>query len=213
MKTKIKIKIGIILVLSMLMIIICRNIYKQSPRYIIKDTVMWYEKDFTIPLFCKKVRFEYDRETGKYTGKFLITKKQADRIYNKWNSARKRYCDSIDVQNEHSCDDISELSEKILNTTAVSSNLMYKTYMGKVKKRDDIDSQKIFPESWLIENEENLILLYRIMPQYGYARLFNESDIENVLISYVLIYMDKEGKYYFCIKRAEYSNWKGLDMR
>jgi len=25
--------------------------------------------------------------------------------------------------------------------------------------------------------------------------------------------MDKEGKYYFCIKRAEYSNWKGLDMR
>ena len=37
-----KTKIGIILVLSMLMIIICRNIYKQSPRHIIKDTVMWY---------------------------------------------------------------------------------------------------------------------------------------------------------------------------
>ena len=65
MKTKTKIKIGIILVLSMLIIIICRNIYKQSPRYIIKDTVMWYEKDFTIPLFCKKVRFEYDDETGE----------------------------------------------------------------------------------------------------------------------------------------------------
>ena len=95
----------------------------------------------------------------------------------------------------------------------VSKNLLYTTYLGKEKKRDDIDSQEIFPESWLIENEENLILLYRIMPQYGYARLFNESDIENVPISYVLIYMDKEGKYYFCIKRAEYSNWKGLDMR
>ena len=79
--------------------------------------------------------------------------------------------------------------------------------MGKVKKID-IDSQKIFPESWLIENEENLILLYAIMPQYGYARLFNESDIKNVPISYVLIYMDKEGKYYFCIKRAEPSNWE-----
>ena len=111
---------------------------------------MWYEKDFTIPLFCKKVKFEYDRETGKYTGKFLITKKQADRIYNKWNSARKRYCDSIDAQNEHSCDDISELSEKILNTTAVSSNLMYKTYMGKVKKRDDIDFNEIYRENWMI---------------------------------------------------------------
>ena len=35
---------------------------------------MWYEKDFTIPLFCKKVKFEYDDETGEYAGKFLITK-------------------------------------------------------------------------------------------------------------------------------------------
>ena len=210
---KTKIKIGIILVLSMLMIIICRNIYKQSPRYIIKDTVMWYEKDFTIPLFCKKVRFEYDDETGEYAGKFLITKKQADKIKKKLTSARARSGNSTHAKNEYKGEDIRELSEKILNTTVVSKNLLYTTYMGKEKKRDDIDSQKIFPESWLIENEENLILLYRIMPQYGYARLFNESDIENVPISYVLIYMDKEGKYYFCIKRAEYSNWKGLDMR
>ena len=208
-----KTKIGIILVLSMLMIIICRNIYKQSPRHIIKDTVMWYEKDFTIPLFCKKVRFEYDDETGEYAGKFLITKKQADKIKKKLTSARARSGNSTHAENEYKGEDIRELSEKILNTTVVSKNLLYTTYMGKEKKRDDIDSQEIFPESWLIENEENLILLYRIMPQYGYARLFNESDIENVPISYVLIYMDKEGKYYFCIKRAEYSNWKGLDMR
>ena len=71
---KTKIKIGIILILSLFFIIMCLNIYKQSPRHIIKDTVMWYEKDFTIPLFCKKVKFEYDRETGKYTGKFLFKK-------------------------------------------------------------------------------------------------------------------------------------------
>ena len=174
---------------------------------------MWYEKDFTIPLFCKKVRFEYDDETGEYAGKFLITKKQADKIKKKLTSARARSGDSTHAENEYKGEDIRELSEKILNTTVVSQNLLYTTYMGKEKKRDDIDSQKIFPESWLIENEENLILLYRIMPRYGYARLFNESDIENVPISYVLIYMDKEGKYYFCIKRAEYSNWKGLDMR
>ena len=89
-KVKTKIKIGIILILSLLLIIICRNIYKQSPRYIIKDTVMWYEKDFTIPLFCKKVRFEYDDETGEYAGKFLITKKQADKIKKKLTSARAR---------------------------------------------------------------------------------------------------------------------------
>ena len=59
---KTKIKIGIILILSLFFIIMCLNIYKQSPRHIIKDTVMWYEKDFTIPLFCKKVKFEYDKK-------------------------------------------------------------------------------------------------------------------------------------------------------
>ena len=202
-KVKTKIKIGIILVLSLLLIIICWNIYKQSPRYIIKDTVMWYEKDFTIPLFCKKVKFEYDDETGEYAGKFLITKKQADRIYNKWNSARKRYCDSIDVQNEHSCDDISELSEKILNTTAVSSNLMYKTYMGKVKKRDDIDFNEIYPENWMIEDEDEFLLLYWTQPQTGYGALFNDSELVDGHrpICHIMVYRDKKGKYYLCIKR------------
>ena len=212
-KSKIKLINILVIIVAVAFIFIILNIYKQSPRYIIKDTVMWYEKDFTILLFCKKVKFEYDNETGEYAGKFLITKKQADKIKKKLTSARARSGDSTHAENEYKGEDIRELSEKILNTTVVSKNLLYTTYMGKEKKRDDIDSQKIFPESWLIENEENLILLYRIMPQYGYARLFNESDIENVLISYVLIYMDKEGKYYFCIKRAEYSNWRGLDMR
>ena len=170
-RPKIKLINILVIIVAVMFIFIILNIYKQSPRHIIKDTVMWYEKDFTIPLFCKKVKFEYDRETGKYTGKFLITKKQADRIYNKWNSARKRYCDSIDAQNEHSCDDISELSEKILNTTAVSSNLMYKTYMGKVKKRDDIDFNEIYPENWMIEDEDALLLLYWTQPQTGYDQM------------------------------------------
>ena len=35
-----------------------RIFYVKSPMYIMKQTVMWYEKDFTIPIFCKKVRFE-----------------------------------------------------------------------------------------------------------------------------------------------------------
>ena len=33
---------------------------------------MWYEKDFTIPIFCKKVRFDYDENTGDYIGKFKL---------------------------------------------------------------------------------------------------------------------------------------------
>ena len=203
MKTKTKIKIGIILVLSMLMIIICRNIYKQSPRYIIKDTVMWYEKDFTIPLFCKKVRFEYDDETGEYAGKFLITKKQADKIKKKLTSARARSGNSTHAENEYKGEDIRELSEKILNTTAVSSNLMYKTYMGKVKKRDDIDFNEIYPENWMIEDEDEFLLLYWTQPQTGYGALFNDSELVDGHrpICHIMVYRDKKGKYYLCIKR------------
>ena len=203
MKTKTKIKIGIILILILLLIIICRNIYKQSPRYIIKDTVMWYEKDFTISLFCKKVRFEYDDETGEYAGKFLITKKQADKIKKKLTSARARSGNSTHAENEYKGEDIRELSEKILNTTAVSSNLMYKTYMGKVKKRDDIDFNEIYPENWMIEDEDEFLLLYWTQPQTGYGALFNDSELVDGHrpICHIMVYRDKKGKYYLCIKR------------
>ena len=73
-KSKIKLINILVIIVAVAFIFIILNIYKQSPRYIIKDTVMWYEKDFTIPLFCKKVKFEYDNETGEYAGKFLIEK-------------------------------------------------------------------------------------------------------------------------------------------
>ena len=64
-KSKIKLINILVIIVAVAFIFIILNIYKQSPRYIIKDTVMWYEKDFTIPLFCKKVKFEYDNETGE----------------------------------------------------------------------------------------------------------------------------------------------------
>ena len=47
--------------------------YIYCPRTVIKNTAMWYEKDFTIPVFCKKVRFDYDENTGDYIGKFKIS--------------------------------------------------------------------------------------------------------------------------------------------
>ena len=67
-RPKIKLINILVIIVAVMFIFIILNIYKQSPRHIIKDTVMWYEKDFTIPLFCKKVKFEYDRETDNYTG-------------------------------------------------------------------------------------------------------------------------------------------------
>ena len=55
-----------------------------------KHTIMWYEKDFTIPIFCKKVRFEYDKNTGGYIGKFKISGRTSDKLLKKLDNAFDR---------------------------------------------------------------------------------------------------------------------------
>ena len=61
-----------------LSVIVFAVLYFISPRQIIKRTVMRYERDFTIPVFCRQIRFEYDIKTGSYCGKYEISKRQAD---------------------------------------------------------------------------------------------------------------------------------------
>ena len=51
---------------------------------------MWYEKDFTIPVFCKKVRFDYDENTGDYIGKFKISGSSSDKLLKKLRSEERR---------------------------------------------------------------------------------------------------------------------------
>ena len=58
--------------------------YAQSPRVILKNTVMPYEKDFTMPKSVKKIIFErkkinikYNKYANVYTAKFEISKKEA----------------------------------------------------------------------------------------------------------------------------------------
>ena len=65
-------------------------IYINSPRYIIKNTVMWYEKDFTLPLFCQKIKFKYNRENGNYTGKFQISERDAYRLWEKLDADERQ---------------------------------------------------------------------------------------------------------------------------
>ena len=43
---------------------------------------MWYEKDFTIPIFCKTVEFKQLYDLGLYNGKFEVSKDQAEKIVN-----------------------------------------------------------------------------------------------------------------------------------
>ena len=68
-----------------LSVIVFAVLYFISPRQIIKRTVMRYERDFTIPVFCRQIRFEYDIKTGSYCGKYEISKRQADKILEKLN--------------------------------------------------------------------------------------------------------------------------------
>ena len=55
-----------------------------------EHTIMWYEKDFTIPVFCKKVRFDYDENTGDYIGKFKISGSSSDKLLKKLDNAFDR---------------------------------------------------------------------------------------------------------------------------
>ena len=201
-KTKIKIKIGIILVLSMLMIIICRNIYKQSPRYIIKDTVMWYEKDFTIPLFCKKVKFDYDRETDTYTGKFCINEEDKDKLMDKLENAHERSKEQQYIFFQQQGDSIRKLGEVVLNTTVVSDNHA---------EKQNIDSEKIYPESWMLEDNAELIGYYWTSPRYiESVTLFQDiNEYGKIPYCYIVIYKNTEGKYYLCVKRTYFDDWDG----
>lgn len=201
-KTKIKIKIGIILVLSMLMIIICRNIYKQSPRHIIKDTVMWYEKDFTIPLFCKKVKFDYDRETDTYTGKFCINEEDKDKLMDKLENAHERSKEQQYIFFQQQGDSIRKLGEVVLNTTVVSDNHA---------EKQNIDSEKIYPESWMLEDNAELIGYYWTSPRYiESVTLFQDiNEYGKIPYCYIVIYKNTEGKYYLCVKRTYFDDWDG----
>ena len=109
--------------------------YIYCPRTVIKNTAMWYEKDFTIPVFCKTVKFkqlyEFYRLTkywycktvkfkqlydiGLYDGQFEVSKKQAANMVNQLNSDRQRYLTA--VENSKGFGD--EAREQLKKTTKV----------------------------------------------------------------------------------------------
>ena len=202
MKTKTKTKIGIILISSLFFIIMCLNIYKQSPRYIIKDTVMWYEKDFTIPLFCKKVKFDYDRETDTYTGKFCINEADKDKLMDKLENAHERSKEQQYIFFQQQGDSIRKLGEVVLNTTVVSDNHA---------EKQNIDSEKIYPESWMLEDNAELIGYYWTSPRYiESVTLFQDiNEYGKIPYCYIVIYKNTEGKYYLCVKRTYFDDWDG----
>lgn len=77
--------------------------YAQSPCVVIKNTVMPYEKDFTMPESCKKILFQrkkievkYKKYADVYEAKFEISKKEAANMVNQLNSDRQRYLTAVE---------------------------------------------------------------------------------------------------------------------
>ena len=194
---------------ALLLIIFGVLMYINSPRYIIKNTVMWYEKDFTLPLFCQKIKFKYNKENGNYTGKFQISERDKDRLLEKLDAAQSRFASSQNALFSYTRKRLEDMEEEVLNAT-VLVNLLVETKGKKVVKREDIEPEKIYPEDWMVEEDAELLAYYFTCPRYiEGVTLFQDALGGREPYCYIVIYKNKDDKYYLCIKRTDFSDWDG----
>ena len=170
---------------------------------------MWYERDFTIPVFCKKVRFEYDRKTGNYTGKFKISEHQSEKIIEKLNYCQERGLKAHEKNSIVNEENLESLSPGILNCTYVWTLMLKINYeKHEWEKREYVDGKKLYPEEWMIEDDAQILEIYTSHPQrWGKYTLYKGKDVT----SYITIYKNSKNEYYFCIKYTDFSDWKGID--
>ena len=204
-----KMSIRRIFSLILIVFVIGGVLYINSPRYIIKRTVMWYERDFTIPVFCKKVRFEYDRKTGNYTGKFKISEHQSEKIIEKLDYCKERGLKAYEKNSIVNEENLESLSPGILNCTYVWTLMLKINYeKHEWEKREYVDGKKLYPEEWMIEDDAQILEIYTSHPQrWGKYTLYKGKDVT----SYITIYKNSKNEYYFCIKYTDFSDWKGID--
>ena len=194
---------------ALLLIISGVLMYINSPRYIIKNTVMWYEKDFTLPLFCQKVKFRYNKETGNYTGKFQISERGKDRLMENLAAAQRRFASSQNALFSYTRKLLEDMEEEVLNASSVV-NLLVETKGKKVVKREDIEPEKIYPEEWMVEGDAELLAYYYTHPRYiEGVTLFQDALRGREPYCYIVIYKNKHNQYYLCIKRTDFSDWDG----
>ena len=205
-----KMSIRRIFSLILIVFVIGGVLYINSPRYIIKRTVMWYERDFTIPVFCKKVRFEYDRKTGNYTGKFKISEHQSEKIIEKLDYCKERGLKAYEKNSIVNEENLESLSPGILNCTYVWTLMLKINYeKHEWEKREYVDGKKLYPEEWMIEDDAQILEIYTSHPQsWGKYTLYKGKDVT----SYITIYKNSKNEYYFCIKYTDFSDWDGIKM-
>lgn len=210
-KKRILIKLSICLA-----VIVFAVLYFISPRQIIKRTVMRYERDFTIPVFCRQIRFEYDIKTGSYCGKFEISKRQADKILEKLNYLYDRsyvyFWKKKIMEDEYA----QILDSTILNSTIIWNLLLESEDTGEIlHNRKDIKSEGLFEESWLTEADAEILAIYNIYAdKYLNYTLYQYDGKERD--SFVTVYKNKQNKYYISIKYVVYTeleDWGGPNLK
>ena len=200
-----------------LSVIVFAVLYFISPRQIIKRTVMRYERDFTIPVFCRQIRFEYDIKTGSYCGKFEISKRQADNILEKLNYLYDRSYVSLKKKPWIDEKNVQIIDSNTLNSTLVWNWLLLedKEKNNTLYNREDINSADLFEESWLAEADAEILAIYEIYAdKYLNYTLYQYDGKERD--SFVTVYKNKQNKYYISIKHVVYTeleDWGGPNLK
>ena len=207
----------LIKLLVCLSVIVFAVLYFISPRQIIKRTVMRYERDFTIPVFCRQIRFEYDIKTGSYCGKFEISKRQADKILEKLNYLYDRSYVSLKKKPWIDEKNVQIIDSNTLNSTLVWNWLLLedKEKNNTLYNREDINSADLFEESWLAEADAEILAIYEIYAdKYLNYTLYQYDGKERN--SFVTVYKNKQNKYYISIKHVVYTeleDWGGPNLK
>ena len=178
---------------------------------------MRYERDFTIPVFCRQVRFEYDIKTGSYCGKFEISKRQADKILEKLNYLYDRSYVSLKKKPWIDEKNVQIIDSNTLNSTLVWNWLLLedKEKNNTLYNREDINSADLFEESWLTEADAEILAIYNIYAdKYLNYTLYQYDGKERD--SFVTVYKNKQNKYYISIKHVVYTeleDWGGPNLK
>lgn len=183
--------------------------YAQSPRVILKNTVMPYEKDFTMPKSVKKIIFErkkinikYNKYANVYTAKFEISKKEAANMVNQLNSDRQRYLTAV----ENSKNGGDEEREQLEKTTRVYNLTVFYNYKKSGNRIIQEDIWK-HDKKTMIDKDSDVIGYYVTGTKLFSEDFETDEDRDVVPKNFILIYINSDDKYYLCIKRWAYRNW------
>ena len=183
--------------------------YAQSPRVILKNTVMPYEKDFTMPKSVKKIIFErkkinikYNKYANIYTAKFEISKKEAANMVNQLNSDRQRYLTEV----ENSKNGGDEEREQLEKTTRVYNLTVFYNYKKSGNRIIQEDIWK-HDKKTMIDKDSDVIGYYVTGTKLFSEDFEADEDRDVVPKNFILIYKNLDDKYYLCIKRWAYRNW------